>query len=198
MTKKSVTMIQALSSSIHVYNSYFQSMLGTDNEGGWKKSNKDHHCFIPTPSAENITRALYHAGTISGINNRYPSPRFLDCGCGIGNIMMIAYHLGFKPYGIEYEKENVELARKLLRNIIDPKQVIHSDLMKYKHYKKYDVIYYYEPLQNHEKKREFADKIAKGAKRGALIIPNGVWDAGSRIKEWERVKAEGLSVYRKL
>ena len=187
--------IQALSSSIHAYNSYFQHILGTDNEGGWKKSNKDHHCFIPTHGVEGITRSLHYVRKLNDIDSCSPI-KFLDCGCGIGNIMVIAHHLGFKPYGIEYEKENVELARKLLRNAIRPKQVIHGDLMKYENYKKYDVIYYYEPLKKNEKRRDFADKIAKDAKCGALVIPNGLWENGSPRKGWKRIK--GLNAYKKL
>ena len=188
--------IRALSSSIQTYNSYFQRILGTDNEGGWKKSNKDHYCFIPTRNVENIVRALRYLKTHSDIS-RYP--KFLDCGCGIGNIMMLAEKLGFKPYGIEYEKENVALARTLLRGIINNRQIIHDDILKYKHYNRYDVIYYFEPLQNHEKRREFADKIAKGAKRGAFVIPNGEWGADSLAKTWEYIKGEGGSrIYKKL
>ena len=195
MAKESA-IIKALSFSIHTYNSYFQHMLGTDSAGGWKKSNKDHHCFIPTHNAEDIVRALHYVRTLDTSRNRNRN-KFLDCGCGIGNIMILAQYLGFKSYGIEYEKENVELARKLLKRVIDTKQVIHGDIMKYKYYKQYDVIYYYEPLQNREKRREFADKISKEAKRGAIVIPNGVW--GPPGPKWERIRPDVWpGVYKKL
>ena len=190
--------IRVLSSSIRTYNSYFQHILGTDDEGGYKKSNKDHYSFIPTHNIEKIVRTLHYVRTLDTGRNRSRN-KFLDCGCGIGNIMMIANSLGFKAYGIEYEKENVELARKLLRNTINPdEQVIYGDIMEYKHYKQYDVIYYYEPLKNHRKQRKFADKIAKDAKRGAFVIPNGAWGPDSWAT-WEYIKADGgLRIYKKL
>ena len=189
--------IRALSSSIQTYNLYFQHILGADTGGGWKRSNKDHYCFIPTRNVEDIVRVLHYIRTLDTGRNRSRN-KFLDCGCGIGNIMMLAGKVGFGPYGIEYEKENVELARKLLRNtIISSKQVIHGDIMEYKYYNQYDVIYYYEPLQDHKKQRQFADKIAKDAKRGAFVIPNGEW--GSRKSEWEHIKYIGaLGIYKKL
>jgi len=104
--------------------------------------------------------------------NKEIQPKFLDVGCGMGNVMIIANALGFKTYGIEFDHKIVQLVKKL-HNPQIKKGIIKDDITTYTNYSKYDIIYYYVPIKNGDIMQDCAKRIADQAKDNAIIIPCG-------------------------
>jgi len=97
-------------------------------------------------------------------------PTFLDAGCGVGNIMLIADAVGFEASGIDLNPDLIEMAHHLLHNI-HPEPVLDiADILSYNKYNTFDVIYYFHPLRNGDMERVFEKKVEKEAKVGAIII----------------------------
>lgn len=86
---------------------------------------------IPDPSYYFIANNVYHIDAhLRGLreylslksNNEFRTERFLDCGCGPGNVIMQAKEFGAFPihntaphyHGIELDKEAAKLGRILL------------------------------------------------------------------------------------
>ena len=104
--------------------------------------------------------------------------KFLDAGCGIGNILLIAKKVGLTDeyHGLEYfdyiknEAEHflgLDMKNHHYNNIIVKK----ADIATYKHYGKYDFIYYYCPFSDNKKEMEFELRIEDQMKVGAILIP---------------------------
>ena len=165
---------------IEQYNLYFQRKLGSI-PGIHRKSNKDHYCFIPSRNVVEITNVLYKAKEqlcTSPLKHTLPL-KFLDCGCGIGNIMLIAEAVGYKTYGIEYEEATCKVARDLtwkprtVRGNNKNNSIICGDIATFKHYADYDVIYYYKPIEEYNKGRQFYKKLADNVRIGNIVISYG-------------------------
>ena len=71
-----------------------------------------------------------------------PSPRFVDCGAGLGFIGMLARGLGFRPCGIELSPRYTEIAGRLFAAAF----VTEGDVLHYPDYREFDAIYYYGPF----------------------------------------------------
>ena len=161
---------------IEQYNLYFQRKLGSV-PGVWKKTNDEHYCFLPAHHITEIEKDLRKVQEILSLPTK-----FLDCGCGIGNIMLLAKAMGFITYGIEYEEETVRIAKELIGNteyidetgnIIEYEAVIQGDITTFKHYSDYDVVYYFTPIKNFKKMRAFTKKLAKDMKVGSIVVSYG-------------------------
>lgn len=96
--------------------------------------------------------------------------KFLDCGCGIGNVVLLARGLGFDAYGIEYDKETLAYGKNLFKKLgQDPARLFQGDLLEFDGFDEYDVLYLYCPMVDSRKQRIFQDRLLIGAKVGALI-----------------------------
>jgi SAM-dependent methyltransferase len=140
----------------------------------YNKTNKDYHAFIPSCNTSGIIKALEYVKRYLKAE-MHPSDRtlkFLDCGCGVGNIMYLALQVDYDVTGIEYEAFVYEAAKKLLRGYSHCR-VLRGDILNYGEYNLYDVIYYYVPIQTLELMRKFSDKLIREMKVGAVVIPYG-------------------------
>lgn len=168
--------IECINRIIAQYNLYFQKKLGSI-PGVFKKSNQDHYCFIPSRNFIEVIDILYK------VKEQLCTPplKFLDCGCGIGNIMLIAEAVGYEAHGIEYEKATYKIAKDLtstwnsrtVKGKKKNKSIIHGDVATFKHYADYDVIYYYSPILKHSKRTQFREKLAGNVKVGSIVISYG-------------------------
>lgn len=72
-------------------------------------SNEEYFGFIPYPFTPGILTGFDKAVELlkkgKRIKDSY-TPKFLDVGCGIGNIILLAQSYGFIPYGIDNDKVN--------------------------------------------------------------------------------------------
>ena len=93
---------------------------------------------------------------------------FLDVGCGIGNIMLIAEQYSFDAYGFEKDEYPFQLATKL----IDQDHVWQADIWSFEDYGKFDVIYYFRPLPDAGPQTKFEKMIEDKLKVGGILIAN--------------------------
>ncbi len=91
---------------------------------------------------------------------------FVDVGCGFGNVMLFAEQFGFDTYGIEKDETSIEVAL----GFFDEKQIIKADIMNYKGYGRFDVVYFFCPLTEGE--REFEEFIEDEIRAGSILIGN--------------------------
>jgi len=100
---------------------------------------------------------------------------FLDAGCGIGNIMLIAnmFGLGGEQHGIEYDKKTIDAAHKFLRTYSDRNNFVihHGDILTFPNYKDYDIIYYYCPFSSYLLQAFFEERLEDEVKVGTIIMP---------------------------
>jgi SAM-dependent methyltransferase len=103
--------------------------------------------------------------------------KFLDAGCGMGNILLIAEALNWQPSGVEIDPKYVKIARDVLgsRDSYFPKRAnVHmGDLLKYTGYRKFDVIYYWSPMYDHDMLKRFTERLGNMMKIGAIVLPCG-------------------------
>lgn len=179
---------------INLYTDYFQRLLGCyagDGNLRGKRWTKGHHRFIPSSSVGDVISCLrlvreYLTDKQLKQDNHRRLISLIDCGCGVGNILLLAVALGgYRVTGLEYEPEVVEIAQLLVRTYSsgDKHIVLQQDVLTYDSYKLYDVIYYYQPISNDKKMCIFAKKARNDMKVGAVIVTYG---GGSQILRDDR------------
>jgi len=143
-----------------------------------------------------MTPRLYKPPKINGVSNHYGAPSFLDCGCGVGNVVMMAHFAGFDAYGIEYDPVTLQRGRRIFKQFrINPKRLFKGDILEYPNYADYDVLYSYCPMCNGKKEDEFENKLMLDMRIGALLcgISNGAGQGCKKIGK-ERVYFQRLDL----
>jgi SAM-dependent methyltransferase len=102
--------------------------------------------------------------------------KFLDAGCGIGNVLLLAraVGLGHEFHGLELFQDAFEAAIKFTGARNDEHsnvRVLKRDILKFKSYADYDIIYYFHPLRDGLKEIEFEKKVENDMKVGAILVP---------------------------
>ncbi|RLI53636.1 MAG: hypothetical protein DRO87_11335 [Candidatus Thorarchaeota archaeon] len=152
---------------------YMDGLMSLANELNLRRdthrmTNNKSYPFIPHDPIDlvriftNVERHLYDGGIKH-------DPRFLDAGCGIGNVMVLAHAVGFEVSGIDINPDLIELAHHMFAHSHDYSLDI-CDILSYNKYNMYDIIYYFCPIQDVELEKEFEKKVEKDAKKGAIII----------------------------
>ena len=134
----------------------------------------DYYSFIPN-AINKVVEQLVYASTI--LKEEHPnrtSFRFLDVGCGIGNIMMLAKSSGFRvAHGIEFDKNH---QKRFLYDDINQAgsevRVFWQDAMKFTDYGAYDVVYMYRPIHDYLKERKLERIVTGTMKKGAFFLAN--------------------------
>jgi SAM-dependent methyltransferase len=94
--------------------------------------------------------------------------RFIDIGCGIGNILLIAEQMDFEVWGIEKDEFPFRVAAKL----IGPERVSQTDIWQYDNYATFKVIYYFRPFHDGVLQRHFERLIEDQLQPGGILIAN--------------------------
>lgn len=92
--------------------------------------------------------------------------RFLDIGCGFGNVLLLAEQFDFAVYGLEKDRASIKVAREFF----EPHQILEEDIKQFSGYADFDVVYYFCPLTEGE--REFELFVENEIKKGAILIAN--------------------------
>ncbi|MBI3584136.1 MAG: methyltransferase domain-containing protein [Nitrospinae bacterium] len=98
----------------------------------------------------------------------------LDVGCGNGVFMKEAQKLGYKVVGIDFDKENIRIAREQF-GLNEVFSITLENLIDSYPNKKFDVITFFEVLEHMDSPNNFIKLIKTGLKPGgyiALSVPN--------------------------
>ena len=161
---------------IRTFNQIF-SPRGTNNG----KCDEIHQKLVPQnhnyPYIPNSykTIAEYLSTAISFISKyiKHHRLRFLDAGCGIGNIVALASAIGFKAHGIELNEEYLKIARKLTTCMENKPYFECANIITFNKYHMYDLIYYYVPIQDHILQNAFETHLVRKMSVGAFMLPSG-------------------------
>ena len=154
---------------------------------------RGHFHFIARET-EPLLRMLIHLRSHFGEQRK--KIKFLDCGCGIGNVVILARFAGFDAYGVEYDKQTLKRGKEVLPLFgVESSKLHQGDLLEYPDFDKYDVLYGYCPMSHGGKERTFEKKLYKDMKIGAMLIGIG---AGKReqVGRNEYVYFQRLRIYR--
>ncbi len=94
------------------------------------------------------------------------SPNFLDVGCGLGTTLMMAKMLDFTPFGLDRCQKYVEVARMMTSK----NQVFHQSATTFKHYGDYDVVYWYNPIEDTKMMSQVENKILEESKTPVVLL----------------------------
>lgn len=163
----------AFNSAIYILSGLFriyQKELNYDTKRRIEHEKRGHWPFIARNTHQIFSMLIPIRNYFKKKNNYQRSIKFLDCGCGIGNVVLIAKYLGFDAHGIEYDKKTLDYGRKLFRQLDqDPTRLFQGDLLEYDGFDRYDVLYLYCPMSRSIKEHEFEDRLVHNAKVGAVI-----------------------------
>ena len=115
---------------------------------------------------------------------RLRNMKFLDVGCGVGEKVYLASLFGLKAFGLELRQELIDEGTQTLKSmgfggvsywqdenqVKTPKCFIQGNALDY-NYCKFDILYFYCPLYDHDLQAKLERQIAKTAKKGAIVIP---------------------------
>ena len=173
------------------------SILEKATESLKQKRIEGSYNFIPYSSAKLMSIFYSLSEEMTSIHTKYDlhldNLIFLDAGCGIGNVLIPAMATGLfsKCVGLEISSEVIKAAKKnylpsfgnTFKKNIHIKQ---TDILKYKKYGNYDVIYYFCPFHDYKLEITFEERIEEQAKVGAILIP--ILKASRMIEEDRRFK----------
>jgi 2-polyprenyl-3-methyl-5-hydroxy-6-metoxy-1,4-benzoquinol methylase len=162
-------------------------------EGSW--------VYIPI-HVENVLDTFYAVKEFLKQENKRSSDliffnkKFLDAGCGIGNVLLLAHatRLGTEFHGLEYFPETAEAARSFVGlsgtyKLYESIKILEKDITKFNSYGKYDFIYYFHPLQDYAKEAAFEKRVEEQMKVGAILIPKMKRDYSiEKDKRFEKLK----------
>lgn len=153
-----------------------------------------HYGFVPS-STEEVLEVLFELYYYMGGHSHQHS--FLDIGCGIGNIVLLAHKVGFDAYGLEYNKKIYDVAKRFMgkNSSMSKNHIFKGDMTCFRNYSKYDVLYYYVPIINAAVMHKFITKLSKAVKPGAYIIPQGYGNGFYNSKEFENIKLRSNACY---
>jgi len=182
-----------LRSVLSLYNRYFSNELRFTSTSRKRTENGKHYHFIPSCSTIPILGCLEELFDYFHKPFKHDSPKFLDCGCGIGNIVALANAVGFYACGIEYDTKTYKVACKLQG--LNRDNIIKGDIIKFEKYSQFDVIYFYLPISSDIKMNVFRKKLMDDMRVGAILVSyNGCTEAlyDERFKKFKVKNTVGL------
>jgi len=101
--------------------------------------------------------------------------RLLDVGCGNGKFLMVAKGYGFDVWGIDIDRQSVEIAKGVLENNIHFMEL--GQFVKFAKERdlEFDVITFFEVLEHQDRPIEFLESIKSILKKGGYVagsVPN--------------------------
>jgi SAM-dependent methyltransferase len=162
---------------IHAYNQIFSPKNTKNGKCGKTHReliNQNHNYpYIPN-SCIRIAEHLSTAFHFIKEKKQRPRPlRFLDAGCGIGNIVALASAVGFKSHGIELNTEYLKIARRLAICMSNRPYFKCANIITFDKYHTYDLIYYYVPIQDYILQAAFEIHLIRKMSVGSFMLPSG-------------------------
>jgi len=149
-----------------------------------EESKKGAYPFIPMSIGhalgifEWLSELLKKEKRWSGFNRS--DSKFLDAGCGIGNIMLLASlcSLTSEYHGIEFFEKTAERGRTWLglnssrtKYIGSKFNIFQDDILTFKNYSDYNIIYFYCPMFEARLQIRFEERLEDEMHVGAVLVP---------------------------
>lgn len=123
--------------------------------------------FVPMDTRQVYEQLKFVRAYLTGSAGERPHT-FLDIGCGIGNVLLIAELFEFTVSGLEKDPYPCAIARKL----IGAERVTEEDIWDYENYGLFEVIYYFRPFHHGMTQRRFERFIEDQLRPGGILIAN--------------------------
>jgi SAM-dependent methyltransferase len=155
--------------------------------------------YIPNDSKriardlDNAFRFITDKRNLNRFTNKRLPLRFLDAGCGIGNIVTLASIIGFTAHGIELNRAYLKIARRLTASLQHKPHFKQVDIITFDKYHTYDLIYYYVPICDIALQTAFEIHLIRNMKVGAFMFPTGSSKGACEVESegyFERVEKE--------
>jgi 2-polyprenyl-3-methyl-5-hydroxy-6-metoxy-1,4-benzoquinol methylase len=119
--------------------------------------------FVPMDTRQAYDQIKMAQGLVDVKN-----PTFIDVGCGIGNVMLMAELMEFTVYGIEKDEYPFKIAQKLMgEECVSP-----DDIWQFDRFDQFDVIYYFRPFSEKSLQHKFEALMEEKLKPGGILIAN--------------------------
>lgn len=127
--------------------------------------------FVPMDTRQAYAQISLARDLLREQKKMRPGVSFIDVGCGIGNVMLMAELMEFDAYGIEKDEYPFKIAKKLMGDC-----VTQDDIWKFDRFSDFDVIYYFRPFAEKKMQLTFEHMIEEKLKTGGILIANRKMD----------------------
>jgi len=179
------------------------------NNSRTRRQSDIHYEYIPSPH-NGFTHLLL---TIYDRLQQYrlcDTLKFVDAGCGVGDKVLIAHHLGFAASGIEFDPKLVTTAKDVygMKDFSNPKErkfrqlkdvpwIIQGDIRRHD-FSDYDVIYFYCPMYSTIAEGTFEKRIWREAKLGAVVMAWYKHTIPEPLSDWVTLLADGDDTFQRV
>ncbi|MDT8857440.1 class I SAM-dependent methyltransferase [Paracoccaceae bacterium Fryx2] len=133
---------------------------------------RDYGCYPDIPLNTSVFLEHAHAARrVAMAQGRAGPLRFLDVGCGIGITLLLAAQVFDRPDGLEYDPGYADAASQILRVTNAARcRIILDDALTFQSYAAYDVIYFYQPMDDAALLERLERRIIAQARPGTILI----------------------------
>jgi SAM-dependent methyltransferase len=128
--------------------------------------------FVPMDTRQAYAQISLARDLLRSQKKMGPGVTFMDVGCGIGNVLLLAELMEFTVYGIEKDEYPCTIAKKLLGDDC----VAQDDIWQFARFADFDVIYYFRPFAEKQLQLRFEKLIEDQLKPGGILIANRKMD----------------------
>ena len=150
--------------------------------------------FVPMDTRQMYAQVKLARETLLARNDFSPPFTFIDIGCGIGNVLLMAELMDFEVFGIEKDEYPYKIAEKLIGRDL----VSQADIWEYEGYERFDVIYYFRPFHQGETQRRFELFIEDRLKPGGILIANRKMSQAIDTDQRFKSQSDTLPVWEKI
>jgi SAM-dependent methyltransferase len=133
---------------------------------------KELGCFADIPLSSARFVALAHAAYRVALAQKHPEPlRFVDVGCGGGMKVLLASEFFDRAEGFDYDPAYVAAAQQVLGPTVGGGcKVFQGNALTFETYADYDIIYFYQPMQDTDALEAMERRISQNARPGTILI----------------------------
>ena len=155
-----------------------------ENEGKRVEQAEGSYPFIPISTQrtyrdfQDLAAYLRTEKRWSGHRAKGRYTKFLDAGCGAGNVMMLAraHQLTNQVHGLEYYEHTLQMARTFVghHKTYGPRNgcfVEQADILTFRRYNQFDIVYFYCPFSNGDLQERFEERLEDKMRVGAILVP---------------------------
>ncbi|MGB3278032.1 MAG: class I SAM-dependent methyltransferase, partial [Pseudorhodobacter sp.] len=129
-------------------------------------------CYTDIPLGGTNFMAHAHAAyRVALAQKRDPKLRFIDVGCGGGMMVLLATEFFDRAEGYDYDPAYVAAAKRLMDQCgAESCRVFEDNALSFESYDAYDIIYFYQPMQDTDGLETLEARIAQTARPGTILI----------------------------